>query len=155
MWIKFALAVAIILFCTFLGYLAAGKARTKSNFYLQFSAFNERYLNEIEYARKPLSAFLSMHEYAGEFGGVVKRFSERKDVLPKENFLSEEEKSELKDYFSMLGNGDTSSQKEYFSIRTKQLAGKAETYRKEAKERGELYLKLGLLFGLAVVILIV
>ena len=70
-------------------------------------------------------------------------------------FLTDEEKKECADYFSMLGKGDAFSQSGFFTARRAALAQKKEESEKEAKARGELYLKLGLLAGLAFVILII
>ena len=61
----------------------------------------------------------------------------------------------MRKLFSMLGTGDALSQKNYFSAQTAALTRKRENGVKEAKSRGELYVKLGLLAGLAAVILIV
>ena len=69
--------------------------------------------------------------------------------------IPKEEWKEYGDYFSMLGKGDTVSQKNYFSSRKAILEEKKAVCEKECKTRNELYIKLGLLAGLAFVILIV
>ena len=55
----------------------------------------------------------------------------------------------------MLGRGDAQSQQSCFSAQKAILEEKKADSEREAKTRGELYLKLGLLAGLALVILIV
>ena len=55
----------------------------------------------------------------------------------------------------MLGKGDAFSQKGYFEMQKSALEEKKTKSTAEAKRHGELYLKLGLLAGLAIVILIV
>ena len=55
----------------------------------------------------------------------------------------------------MLGRGDALSQSGFFSARRAALEQKKADTEKEAKARGALYLKLGLLAGLAFVILII
>ena len=153
-WIKLLIAAAVIAFCILLGYLAANKYRVRKKFFAQFETFNERYLNELEYARKPLSVFLKEYTYSGDFAKVLEAFSEKKP-LPKSNSLTKEEETELNDYFSMLGKGDAQSQRGFFSARKGVLERKKTESEGEAKKRGELYLKLGLLAGLAIVILII
>ena len=156
MWIKFLLSGLIIGFCIFLGYLAAGKFRARFKFYSQFSAFNERYLTELCYSRKPLSEFIEDYTYDGDFAKGLQGVSEdRGQKRPKPNYLTREEWKEYGDYFSMLGKGDTVSQKNYFSSRKAILEEKKAVCEKECKTRNELYIKLGLLAGLAFVILIV
>lgn len=155
MWIKALLAVCIVAFGTGMGYFAAGKWRARKNFYVQMCLFHERYLNELNYERKPLGAFLSAYEYSGDFGKAVKSFEEERGVMPAFKYLTKEERTECANYFAMLGKGDALSQKSYFSAQTAALTQKRENGIKEAKSRGELYVKLGLLAGLAAVILIV
>ena len=143
MWIKALLAICIVAFGTGMGYFAAGKWRARKEFYVQMCLFHERYLNELNYERKPLGVFFSAYEYTGDFGKTVRSCAEGHGAAPAYK------------YFSMLGTGDALSQKNYFSAQTAALTQKRENGVKEAKSRGELYVKLGLLAGLAAVILIV
>lgn len=155
MWIKSLLAVCVVAFGTGMGYFAAGKWRARKQFYVQFLSFHERYLNELNYARKPLGEFLTQYTYTGDFEKLVRSFEKERAARAEYRYLTKEERSECANYFSMLGKGDVVSQKGYFSAQTAGLTQKCESSRKEAKARGELYLKLGLLAGLAAVILIV
>ena len=155
MWLKILLCIFIVAFCTLMGYFAAGRSRARKRFYTQFSAFNERYLNELGYTRRPLSAFLSDNTYSGEFGKAVSSFMKSRDTNFSFSWLSGEERTECRDYFSMLGRGDALSQKGYFTSRQGILAEKKATCEREAKKKSDLYIKLGLLAGLAFVILIV
>lgn len=154
-WIKLLLGLITIAFCVFLGYLAAGKYRSRKAFYLQFAAFNERYLNELCYSRKPLSDFLAEYPYTGDFGKTIDRFSQTRTVKIDHSFLNQEEQTYCSDYFDMLGKGDVRSQSNYFSAQSGTLNAKKEESEKAAKSYGELYVKLGLLAGLAFVILII
>lgn len=155
MWLKFTLAGAVIAFCVFLGYIASGKYRARKKFYAQFYAFNERYLTELCYARKPLSVFLKEYEYTGDFKKSLETFSENRAPEFQFAFMTKEEKGNCADYFAMLGKGDSVSQKNYFAAQKSMLEEKKTASEEEARKRGELYLKLGLLAGLAFVILIV
>ena len=154
MWIKILLCMAIVAFCTALGYFFAEKYRARRRFFSQFCAFNERFLNELEFERKPVSAFLKSYEYTGDFGKAVKDFAEKRQKSGV-RYLTTAEKALFEDYFSMLGRGDALSQKNYFGARKGTLAEKKTETEKEAKSRSDLYLKLGLLSGLAIVILII
>jgi len=153
MWIKILICFAVILFCTGIGYLIAGKYRARKKFYVQFNAFNERYLNELTYARKPLSAFLKEYEYTGDFGKIVES-AEQRVSASKPNYLTKEEKTACEDYFLMLGKGDSVSQKNFFTAQKPMLEQKKAESTEQAKSRSGLYFKLGLLAGLAIVILI-
>lgn len=154
MWIKFLLAGAIIAFCVLLGYLAAEKYRERKRYFAQFEAFNEKFLGELTFTRMPLGEFLARASYTGEFAKTIEAVSRREAPKPP-SFLTQDEKGELEDYFSMLGTSDTRSQMGFFTAKKAYLSEKKKTAAEEAKARGELYLKLGLLAGLAFVILII
>ncbi len=155
MWLKLLLAFLIIAFSVALGYFAAEKFRERRAFYAQFDLFNARYLNELAYARTPLYEFIRPAEYKGDFSKLLSAFCRRERVEADFGYLSEEEKTECADYFSMLGKGDAASQSGYFGGKKMLLDEKKKKAEEEAASRGSLYLKLGLLAGLAFVILIV
>ena len=154
MLIKFILSGVIIAFCVFIGYFAAWKYRARKKYFSQFQTFNERYLNELAYARRPLPVFLKEYAYSDDFDKTINcLLGGKKEV--KLNYLSKDERNYLNDYFEMLGKGDSASQNAFFSAQKKYLEEKKGGSEAEAKSRGELYLKLGLLAGLGFVILIV
>lgn len=155
LWLKILLCGCSVAFCVMLGYLAANRYRNRQKFYCQLYSFNERYLSELGYSRKPLPQFLKEYEYTGDFRKTLDLYSGRADQLVPHTFLTEEERKECTDYFAMLGKGDARSQSGFFSAQRAPLAQKKEDCEKEAKARGALYLKLGLLAGLAFVILII
>lgn len=155
MWLKIVICIAVIAFSTAIGYLLSSKYRARRRFYDQFCLFNERYLNELSYSRKPLPDFLKQNEYKGDFAKAIKQCVETRDYTVKFSFLTNEEKGVCSNYFSMLGKGDALSQKAFFGAQTGLLEEKRADGEKQAKARGSLYLKLGLLAGLAIVILIV
>ncbi len=154
-WLKILVCIVIIAFCVFLGYVASGKYRARKKFFMQLSAFNDRYLNELSYARKPLGEFLQAYPYTGDFQKALSSFSEKRETQIKFGYLSKEEKKEFGDYLKMLGTGDSASQKSFFAAQKPGIEEKRAESEKQAKVRCELYLKLGLLAGLAFVILIV
>lgn len=151
MWAKLLLCAVIIAFCTFLGYLAASKFRARKKFFAQMSSFNDVYLNELTYMRRTLKELIGEIRENGDFFDLLKD----RNAEVKLHYLSEEEKKECGDYLKMLGAGDSSSQKNYFSAKKTALGEKKAKSEKDAAERGSLYLKLGLLAGLAFVILII
>ena len=155
MWIRVLLSVLIVIFCTLLGYLAAGKWRSRCVFFTQECLFHERYLNELNYTRKPLGKFLEEYSYKGDFGKLVERFTCERTIECNLKYLTKEERTACVNYFSMLGRGDSLSQKEFFAAQTAMLTALRDESKKEEKNRGGLYIKLGLLAGLAVVILII
>lgn len=145
----------MIAFCTLLGYLAAGKYRARKSFFSQMNALNEKFLAELKFARKPLKEFLADCSFEGDFNAFIKDFEQNRISAPAVSYLTQAEKEYAAAYFSMLGKGDSHSQLGYFTAQKDPLTQKCDQLEKEAKERGELYLKLGLLSGLAFVILVI
>ncbi len=155
MWIRLLLSGLIIAFSVLIGYLAANKYRSRKNFFAQFEAFNARYISELSFSRKPLAEFLAAFEYSGEFAKTLKEFSEKRQPAIKYSFLTDEEKSDAQGYFAMLGKGDSFSQRDFFSAKKQYLTEKKASSEQESAKKSSLYLKLGLLAGLAIVILII
>lgn len=155
LWIKFVLGLLVIAFCTFLGYLSASKYRNRRSFYAQLSDFNEKYLAELKYARKPLNQFLSDMEFKGDFSKIIHAYVFERKIELDYSYLTKAEKEEAAEYFRMLGRGDSRSQSGYFSAQADTLLESKNKSEKDAKSYTDLYVKLGLLAGLAIVILIV
>lgn len=155
MWIKILISLAVVAFCIFLGYFAAGKYRARKKFFNQWYRFHGLYLNELGYARRPMAAFLKELPLDGDFDKLVLKYSEERTREVKIGYVTQDELTYLNGYFEMLGKGDAHSQSAFFTAQTGFLEGKKAESETQAKSRGELYFKLGLLAGLAVVILIV
>ena len=155
MWLKICISVAVIAFSTALGYFLSGKYRARKKFYEQFCLFNKQYLNELSYTRKPLPDFLKEHTYTGDFSKAVKTYVESQNSTIKLSYLNQEEKNACGSYLAMLGKGDASSQKSFFGAQAQALENQRAESEKQARSRSSLYIKLGLLAGLAIVILII
>ena len=162
---KFLLGVVIVAFTSFCGYLLSKKYRRRKVFFTQINEFNERFLNEMSYYRRPLTEFFSKYEYTKEFkfllDDYIQTLRNGQTSLEKAletadyDFLKKEEKSFICDYFYMLGKGDSVSQKAYFSSVKESLKKQANEAMIESKRYGDLYIKLGFLCGLFILILII
>ena len=163
--VKFLLGVAIVAFTSYCGFILAKKYRKRKLFFMQLKEFNERFLSEVSYYRRPLGEFASKNVYKGEFQIFLQNFFAEIDELSQSDhssiafddceFLKDEDKNVIEDYFKMLGKGDSASQKTYFSAakeRIVKLYSEAET---DYKKYGDLYVKLGFLCGLLILILII
>ena len=162
---KFLLGLAIVAFTSYCGNFFTKKYRKRKSFFSQLFEFNERFLSEISYYRRPINEFASSSIYKGEFHAfLIEFFNGIKEseisvdkIIESDDyyFLSTEEKTVLRDYFYMLGKGNSEAQKAYFSSikeRLIKLRTQAET---ESKKYGDLYVKLGFLCGLLILILII
>ena len=163
--LKFFLGIAIVGLTSFIGYLLAKKYRQKKAFFMQLYEFNERFLSELSYRRRPIRELVASYAYQGEFKELLDDFflsldkKSSKDLavfdLPEYTFLTKEEKGLVADYFLMFGRGDSLSQKGYFSSLKDTLSSQAEKAADTCKRYGDLYMKIGFLCGLLILILII
>lgn len=163
---KLIIGIAIVCFCGYCGVFFSKKYRKRKAFFGQFSSFNERFINEVSYYRRPLSDFANGFSYKGEFGALLfayfddlKQNSTKNSAMDRcfsaYDFLSSEEKKFTADYFQMLGAGDSHSQKSYFSGATSTLTEWKNKTSSDAEKYGGLYLKLGVLLGLTILIVLI
>ena len=163
--LKLLIGICIVAFSTICGYIFASKYRKRKAFFTQFHEFNERFLSEVSYYRRPLCDFIANYPYTEEFSELLQEYylaiKENalfdRDVLDLDqfSFLTEDEKVIINDYFLMLGRGDSASQKGYFSTMKNTLSKLQIQTMEEGKRYGDLYIKLGFLGGLLVLLLIV
>ena len=72
--VKFILGIVIVCFTSFCGYVLARRYRERKEFFSQLYEFNERFLNEIAYYRRPLAEFARIYTYKGEFQQTLNGF---------------------------------------------------------------------------------
>lgn len=162
---KFLFGLVMIAFTSFCGYLLARKYRQRKLFFRQLYEFNERFLTEIAYYRRPLREFVSKYSYRGEFGDLLENFFkslegeyvQENTLMDKAHFsfLKEEERRVIEDYFLMLGRGDSASQRGYFSSMKEQLSAVCVEADNTCKKYADLYIKIGFLCGLLILILMI
>ena len=162
---KFLLGIVIVAFTSFCGYLLSKKYRIRKLFFTQFREFNDRFLNEMTYYRRPLAEFFTKYHYKGEFAFLLEDYlsyiqkgqTSFEKLLENADFhfLKKEEKAFVCDYLSMLGKGDSASQKAYFGSIKEQLKKLESNAGEIGKKYADLYIKLGFLCGLFILILII
>ena len=162
---KVLLCIAIVAFTSFCGYVLTKKYRKRKRFFAELKEFNERFISEISYSRRPITEFFFAYSYKGEFDEFFNEYFQSiqrgddiaYDIRKTEllEFLNAEEKGVVEDYFLMLGKGDSASQKAYF-LGMKERIQKTYAEADGAYKRyGDLYIKLGFLCGLFIILLII
>ena len=163
--LKVVLGVAIVAVFTAGGYILSKKYRQRRRFLGQFREFNEQFINEITYYRRPIKEFLSMHTFEGEFHLLLQSYMMSLDQHREEGgqpldlspyaFLCENERVDVLDYFTALGKGDTVSQKSYLQSMRERLTKYESEAISQGKKYENLYIELGFLCGLFILILII
>ena len=162
MLIKILLCLTLLIFTSGIGYVFSLKYRKRKQFFSQFYHFNQKFLQELTYSKRPIREFIQSYPYKGEFLGLIEEYRQKlgqdnffNEYFSENNILSLEEEKWVIEYFEQLGKGDSESQKNTFLNRSKDL----EIFKKESedeyKKYAELYVKLGVLLGLAIIIVII
>ena len=163
--LKIILGLLVVVISMFVGYVLSKKYRQRRRFLTQFREFNEQFINEITYYRRPIKAFMEKQTFEGEFHCLLQsyvawleQYTEKRgeglDLSPY-TFLTESEKVDVYDYFMTLGKGDCESQKRYFlSMRERLIKYEANAIL-QGKKYENLYIELGFLCGLFILILII
>lgn len=120
----------------------------------QLYSFNERFISELSFARRPLKEFFAEYEYKGDFLTLLNSYAEA-GFNCSFSFLSPDDINFVSGYFSRLGKGDAYEQSGYFAAQRDSLASLKTESENDEKKYGGLYIKLGFLAGLAIAVVIV
>ena len=158
---KLIVGIALVVFCGFCGYFLTKKYRVRKEFYKQYYTFNRDFLNEIAFSRRPIEAWLEKKQFTGEFETMVNGFlsalkngDTALESFETPEFLIEDEKLFVREYFFSLGRGDSEGQKGYFTVAEKTLTSRKEEAEKNCTRYCDLYVKMGVLLGLTLLILL-
>jgi hypothetical protein len=72
--LKVIFGVAVVAIATAFGYLLSKKYRQRRRFFAQLREFNEQFIHEITYYRRPIKDFLACHAYDGEFDVLLQKY---------------------------------------------------------------------------------
>lgn len=153
--LKIILAVLIVAFATYVGYFLSEKYRRRKSFMAQLFSFNERFLSELSYSRRPLKEFFKEYSYKGDFLKLLNNYSSGGIEESALSFLTADEKSYVGAYFGILGRGDAYAQSGYFAAQKQFIAEYKQGSEADAKKYCSLYIKIGFLAGLAAVVIII
>ena len=163
--LKVFVCIAVVVFATYCGYFLAKKYRKRKDFFNRLFAFNDAFLNEISYHKRPLKEFLKCYRQKGDFAvfstlylrglGDENLYADSHAALTEMGCFSNEEMQFILEYFSMLGKGDSQGQKQYYAGIKNRLNEYMDKAKTDYEKYGKLYVKLGFLCGLTILILII
>ena len=76
---KFLVGLAIVAFTSFFGYALAKKYRVRKLFFSQFYEFNDRFLSEVNYFKRPIAEVCKRFSYRGEFDLLLAGFLKKRE----------------------------------------------------------------------------
>lgn len=155
--LKALLCAAVLALCVLAAYLMTRRYRLRKDFYYNFDLFNQRFANEVSYTRTPLPAFVGKYAFGGDFAKMLEEkkrsgFGQGEYAF---DYLTQDERKFLADYFLMIGRSDAASQRTYLAAVRGEIGEKKRAAEEAYRKYFSLYLKLGVLAGLVLVILIV
>ena len=160
--VRFLVGVLLVVFSTFCGNLLSVRYKRRKVFFQQAADFNEGFLEEIVYTKRPFEEFCQKRRFTGEFAQLLSdelARRARKRTTPLDlseyTYLDRDERTFFAEYFSAFGRGDSLSQKGYFTQAGNRLQALKIKAEDESKKYVELYTKMGFLCGLAILIILI
>ena len=160
--VKILICLSILIFTSGCGYYLARKDRQRKLFFRQYEIFNEHFLQEIRSLRRPLHEFISSKSYKAEFADLLGIYMNSLgktvdlcDEFEEFTFLTLEERRDLAEYFNRLGKSDSDSQNRFYDEMKGRISGLVKSANEEYGKYADLYVKLGVLIGLAIIIIII
>lgn len=160
--LRFVVGLAVVAFTTFCGNFLSGKYKKRKRLFQEASSFNEGFLEEIIYTKRPFEEFCQKRIATGAFSELLVAELSRREKrrtspldLSEYTFISPDEKQFFSEYFSTFGRGDSLSQRGYFTQAGNHLQALKQKAEEECKKYVELYTKMGFLCGLAILIILI
>ena len=144
------LGLVIFLLCVIMAFVLSTKYVEKRKFYEDFLSFNDKLKVELSFTKLTLKKL--MEGFNGRktiFFNCATRYFDDKEMDLTVKWLRGEEKDYVKSYFSTIGTSDAVSQLEYVRNVDVELRKKYDDAKNEEKKYRQLYLRLGILIGLA------
>ncbi len=151
------LGIFILLSCTFAGYIKSANYKKREKFFEEFLSFNRQMMSEINYSKNSLPEVLSEKKGESEFEKVLKEYSEKisEGEVEERKYLKKEENEFMNRYFSNLGRSDSQTQSELLKAEEENIKRYFESARQDSLKYSGMYVKMGLLIGLAGLIILV
>ncbi len=147
--------ILLLAISTFLGYFYSRRYIERRKAFERLNAFNLLVETEVVFAKNSLVVLVKNAECDDVLTGYIRDFF----LLKRENeeklkILKKDEKSFFIEYVRRLGQGDKKSQTEYLKAAEAKISGYLSVAEDEDKKYRPLCLKLGFLFGLVVLIIL-
>ncbi len=152
---RLVLGIVFLILSTFFGYKFSSKFSDRRVFYNDFYLFNKQLVNEVFFSQNSIVNLVDKKTDDGYFIGQVKKIIlEKNNKTQLSNIYTKEENDFFNDYLSNIGNGDSVSQRKYLEGIDELLKEKRQMTHDEEKKYKKLYVKLGFLFGLVLLIIV-
>ena len=155
---KFVAGLCFFCICTLIGIINSKKYSNRYKFYTALLNFNQDFKSVLSFRRDYVEKLLNKDYKFQPFNEILEQKlsnSFNKNTLNLPDFLNDEEKYEIVEFFNQMGKFDAITQSE-IAIRYEELfKRKIESCDIDNKKYGLLYKKLGIIVGLIVFIIVV
>lgn len=142
-----------VIFCTIIGKILSEKYIKRKNFYCDFYNFNQKMKSEISFKQSSIKSIiekLNNQTFRAYLNQTVILGDDDLSV----SFLNNEENDFLKEYVNNIGIFDKDSQLLYLNSVDSQIKTLYKNSFDEEKKYRKLYVKLGFLFGLIFLVIV-
>ena len=144
--------ITCVIVGTIIGKLLSEKFKKRKIFYNDFYSFNQRMINEVSFKQTPLQKIISLEDSTFYYYLEELIFNKNDEIYV--SFLNSDENTFLKEYAQNIGVSDTYSQLVYLKSIDTQILNKMNCCIEDDKKYRKLYVKLGFLFGLIALVVI-
>lgn len=142
-----------VIFCTIIGKILSEKYIKRKNFYCDFYNFNQKMKSEISFKQSSIKSIIEKLN-----NQTFKAYLNQTVILGDDDlsvsFLNNEENDFLKEYVNNIGIFDKDSQLLYLNSVDSQIKTLYKNSFDEEKKYRKLYVKLGFLFGLIFLVIV-
>jgi len=149
--------IGIIFICisTFVGHNISLKYVKRKKFYLDFNTFNKTLTTELNFSKSTLKSIFSNFENKnGDFYSYFSGLYDNENKKINLEYLSNDEKQFIKDYFLSISDADSETLKNYVGLSGAKINDCLKLATNDEKKYRTLYLKLGFLIGLIALIVL-
>ncbi len=152
---KIILGIIIMILCVVIGYFYSKKYQERKKYFEDFKNFNGRVKNEVNFSQTSLISIVKSISTDTAFNSYVHGyFIDKNDSIDKLKFFNEHERTFVSDYMKNIGQGDKNSQSQFLESSEKQIEKYLDDAIEEDKKYRPLCIKLGFLFGLIILIIL-
>ncbi len=145
--------IIVLILSVILGVLLSSKYTKRKDFFLQFSLFNNRLQKEVSFSSASIGNITKNLSKEKDFNQLTADYFSGEKNLKILSYLSKEENEYFSFYLQNIGLSDRETQLSFISKVEQELNEKVKVSEEEEKKYKSLYVKLGFLFGLIMLII--
>ena len=150
---KILIGILCVIVCTIIGKMLSEKFQKRKDFFSELNNLNQRLKSEITFKQSILKDIVDNLNNETLKSYLVERVFNKNDGI-NVVFLTNDENDFLNDYASNLGVFDKNSQLSFLTSVDAQIQTYYKTSREEEQKYRKLYIKLGFLFGLIIMVVV-